>query len=664
MRVLFALYNLQEEEAKSVVDGLAEEGLSVEDYGIKHSKQGILAYLNEHPDTKTVLVSTSLEKQSPFTVAEFEKFKDNFEQVQFIPILADDAIGTDYVKGLYNLGIMDAFTSQDASVMRIAKLIRGGRSRRDAKVYYHLDETDGRENKADIARCVRYIEGSGTEEELVSNVNHIYSRVDEGEFTEVMRTLSSACIHRMKKEKELAFLFENTEHKEECTDEKVKRIADKFTIKSLAGKMPNFPNLNNLVNSSISLFGGKDDAEEAPKPQSMKDVDELKDVLTNVLIGFTGASKKIGVTHQAIMAAHYFARYGYDVAILDCSGNGKAFRAIHRFRDVEQHVDFFAFQGVDYYTEVHLEDLQELINSIKYNFIIIDYGAFSPRVRADIMRCKQKFAVCGSVAWELGQTQALYDDLKGMSFHFLVRGMSGYGSGTAERITQLLDGMFEPVEYVEDPFGGNCYKGLARYFAKYTGGEILPDIEKNEPVRKDKRKRSREFVGTAVYFVTSLKHGCGSTHMAATICNYLADEGKRVCMITDNADNEFKLCEGVGIALLGEEYEPLYAKYDFLVFDCGPFPELPEKDMKELKRANYKIIMSWSDEDYMKRLALFSKEIEGEEDRYIFAFNNVPDGKIRQVQEDMSGFTSCYLPVYSLERVPKSVDKVVRELFV
>ena len=66
------------------------------------------------------------------------------ENVFILQVIPDVLYGTDYVQGLFNIGLYNAIFDKDSTPEAFVKLIHsGGRSRREAKKYYGITSAAG-----------------------------------------------------------------------------------------------------------------------------------------------------------------------------------------------------------------------------------------------------------------------------------------------------------------------------------------------------------------------------------------------------------------------------------------------------------------------------------------------------------------------------------------
>lgn len=687
MRLLFGVYGMSDEEAEIFVNTFHDKGLDISDYAIKRSKAGITEYLDEFPETDIVIFSQSIETKNPFTERDIERIVDKYENVRLIPILDPDAIGTDFVRELFNMGIFNAIASADSTPTTMVNLMTVGRSRSEARLYYKLRDMGNSgvsSGTANINRCVRYIESADGDFE--ERVFHVFNQLSPAELDVVISKLPDEAKEKIKNMPSLHTFYKNDEDDGEEVEEesepkdkggffsKLPSRADVAGLKNVFSKVVGKSPFIRNDDSDDDYEEEKEDRDEDLTKNSPRTAAELKDILSNVLIGVIGTQKRAGTTHQSIIIANYLASYGYKVALVDCSEtSGKSFFAIRKYLDVRDMGEYFEYNKVFYYPDVGIDKLNGVFRSQRYNFVVIDYGIFNQKRRADIGRCVLRFAVGGIMPWEIGGLNSIIKEMQGEQgdFYFLLRGMY---AGIREEMPYLRDFNWEKnyidIDTQNNPFSGKCCPQLAKLFEKYTDGMVTidNDIEvgtesqlKRKELEKTKVASSKfRNIGTATYFVSSLKHGCGCTHFAVTVANVLNRKDKgSVCIVSNNMTMSYSVDAEVHICEPGESYSEVVSKYDFIVFDGGVYDEMEPEMMDEYVRASEKYMMGWADDGYLKELALFIQNKELKNDEFVFVFNNVPNGRVHEIKKLMNTYISTYLPLYDAQDYKNNIKHLI-----
>lgn len=671
-KILFGINGLENNEAKILIDNLKEYDLTVSSFDCRYKKIGIEKYLSENQDVDIVILSQHLERSSPYSEHDFEMLADNHEEVMIIPILQDGTAGTSVVKELYRLGVYTALYDADADCENLAEIIRNGRSRKDAKIYYKVTEQGDEMSAVDFNSSVAYLEECSPDD-LEEHALHVLHMVRPVEFRTILGMLSRDrynMIAAIRNEEFRTFFLEKKDISVGNSMEKKIKIPD-FTsvldkVTELSGEKKKA--WRPVLSKGMKTMGGfiqkvceksSEEIRENNREEGIS-VESMKDVLHNVPIGFVGAGKGSGATHQALLTAVYFQRFGYSVAFLDSTEDSSAFYAMQKWSDVsKQQPGMFSYCGVDFYRENNMRNIGDTIAGLVYNFIIIDYGTASERVFSDMGRCVKRYLVTGILPWERENLENMLKENKiNMElFRVVVRGVPESERQKQSWLSNVTDSVLF-ADVVEDPFSGELYDSLKSEFGIYTGKTNIRS-EKKKRV-KAKRLQNIKMVGTEVIFVTGLRHGCGATHFSVMLSNFLATKGS-VCLITDiQGEVEYRLEKSVYLTDSLDDVKQ-YAGRQYVVMDCGNLDELTEAELTEFERANRKVIMCWANEDYLAELARVVEDAE-DADSWHFVFNNVAGNRIHDVSRIMSSYTSYYLPVFECDSPDKTTKKIAKNI--
>lgn len=684
MRILLGVTNMGQQEAKIFVDGANENGANIRSYETKTSKLGIEQYLASHPDTDVVIVSEWLESRSVYDVPDFEKMIEANEKLKIIPILGENVSGTDKIKGIFNLGIYTALFAKDASAEQVAKMIIEGRSRKAAKAYYNIQDSEGVQFGANIQQCVTFICEDGMRDGILDRAQYVKEHVELPDYQVILSKLPEdvkALIRDAGEDLMGVALKGNTVVAE--TDE---TPAKKKEGTSVPATKAFTDGARQLFKKSQSLFKNpfprKEEDNNAVRAVTLEpsgvSSEQLKELLVNVAIAFVGTQRRVGCTHQAIIAAHYLQKAGYRVAIADCTKtNGKTFDAIGKHVPCEAGKGFFTYRGVDYYSNITPGMTEIFTAKEKYNFIVIDGGTFDRTERDVFTKAAVKCVVAGAMPWEIGALNSFTMEAKALlgECNFIVRGAS------IDRVSvneMLANASVIYAEIQEDPFSGECYASLRSILEPYTlssGVEAPASSKDTKQIKKQMKSASKggttsvlregkvRKVGTASVYVTSLKRGCGNTHFAAAAANYISRKGQEVCLVSNASGVGELIDEQVDVRTSSQVRDEIFANSDYLVFDEGMYSELSGDQVSQCKRADYKIMMCWADDDYMTKLANFVSKQKDEAENWVFVFNNVPPRKINEIKRVMNRYFSCFLPLFEAEDPDKDAKKILKEIF-
>lgn len=683
MQILLGVADFGEAEEKMLLKAAQGSGIAVDSCERRYTKAGIMQYLDDHPATDVVVLSEAVEGSSPFTAADYELLSERHEGVRVIPILMDERCGTEYVQDVFYSGIYNAVFASDADIALVLRLISSSRSRKEAKVYYKLNNVDEVSNDANIDRCIRNIAEAQTQGELKERVQHIHQMLTKEEFSQVLAGLSAAQRDAIRALPEFAGLVP-----EEVREEMDVTQKGGF-LSSIAGRLPR----------NAAADEKEKDTLRQPDPVSdglrfgALSVDDLFDIISNVIVGFVGNQRRAGVTHQAITAAHYLAARGYRVALADCASNGgksmSAFEAIERYRDTVSYAGGFSYLGVDYYKNMTTESLNRIFSAKdSYHFVIIDYGTFSPYVKSDIGRCSIKCAVCGSMPWEVNKLRAFADDTRFLSGQmvYLIRGVAPDARDAQDWLSGIVEN-YRFADVQEDPFDGTCYPALAELFDKYVkglpvtgrakdpssahvnsvGGSSRTSVEQPTPSRRfgfgsiRKRDEKQELAPqekesarpvvrrgkyvSGTWFFAQLRHGAGSSYVSAVCANLLSERAKSVALITDAQDLNEYVTGSVTLFGWDDHIDAAFSSYDVVIMDGGDLSSLLPSRSREMARASHKFMVCKSSDDYMRRLAEFLSGQENEGTDWSFVFNQIPPSNHGKVKRLMDSYDICFLPM-------------------
>lgn len=683
MRVLLGVSGMGQQEAKIFVDSANQIGADIRAYETKFSKLGIEQYLETHPDTDVVIVSEWLETKAAYEVVDFEKMIEANENLRIIPILGADASGSDKMKGLFNLGIYTALFAKDASAEQVARMLMDGRTRKAAKAYYNIQDSEEAKFGANIQQCVTFICEDGMPEGILDRAQYVKEHVELPDYQIILSRLPEDVknVIRDAGEDLIGVAIKEPSEKETVSENTKNAIISDEA--GSGGKEKRFGALWGALHKPFTQKKEikKDDTDNTKKlaaDEAAVTTAHLRDLLVNVTVAFVGTQKRVGCTHQAIIAAHYLAKSGYRVAIADGTRTkGKVFDAISKYMPVTAGKGFFTYSGVDYYSNVEADMNDIFLAKDKYNFIVIDYGTFD-RVEKNIFaKASVKCVVGGAMPWEIGALNSFSLEAKAFSdeCNYIVRG----AGLTDDAVSVMLPGKnILYAEIQQNPFSGECYESLKSVFEPYideatkdnelstkTGGHFMKsknlslDVRRKGAASTEKVRR----IGTASICVTSLKHGCGNSHFSTAVANYLSRKGLAVCLISDSAGASDMLDEQIKVKKTSEVADDLYGDCDYMIFDDGVYSDMSGEQITRCKRADYKVMMCWADDDYMKKLAAFVSKQKDDAENWIFIFNNVPDRKIAEVQNTMNLYTSCFLPLFEAEDPDRETKRILKEVF-
>lgn len=141
-RIIVGINGLAEDASKKIEEALADAGYPVEVIR-KGTKDGVFMEASSDHNVTGVIVAMDLEGAKPYSVTELEGLCGLREDLTVIVMLQEKDRGTKLVKDLFSNGIYNALIGNDATFPKIAELLKKGRSRQAARLYYQLEQIGG-----------------------------------------------------------------------------------------------------------------------------------------------------------------------------------------------------------------------------------------------------------------------------------------------------------------------------------------------------------------------------------------------------------------------------------------------------------------------------------------------------------------------------------------
>lgn len=654
---------------------MSKNNVVIKECEMRYSKIAIKQYVNDNPDTDVIIVMEYLEKSKPFTVVDFMEIHERYENIKIIVILENNKKSTNYMKELLNIGVFNALFADDASYENIATLIKQGRTRKEARIYYGTSDTLSDSTSADIEQCIQHIQRSRSNEELKNNTLYIKEAVSEREFTMILQGISEEARGILKQFEEFSLYFD-----EDSPSKKANSSGKALLTKG---------SLINITRPSKKEVIEKVVVEKVIVQQKIN----LNEIINNTIVGFTGIKARVGNTHQLLTAAFFLNKNSYKVAVVELFNFANStFNEIKDYFNIEGSDTVFSYNGVDFYSNYKLEELNLLING-KYNFILIDYGIYQEKMRTEFERCSiQVITACYS-EWEKKSIESFIDKISktniGVNYNYLIQNVPTELYASFQQ--QYTDSINVYFSEVGSPFSENGNSGIKQIFKGYINKDyddddvkkkkniLLPFLKrknnkenikvknKTNPLRTESnpKKRKIEFRGKGVAFITSLKPGVGCTYFSIASSNYINNEDMgSVCLITDNKAAVDTLNKSVDCVYKNKSIEESYLSYDFIVIDKGPLNELKEEDLKELRRADFKIMLCDADDTYLSNLSNFIRSLGPQANGWCYVFNRLTKTKEKEVSKLMINYQTYFLSTFEMSELrKKDVNRVFDDIY-
>lgn len=199
-------------------------------------------------------------------------------------------------------------------------------------------------------------------------------------------------------------------------------------------------------------------------------------------------------------------------------------------------------------------------------------------------------------------------------------------------------------------------------YRAYKKSESLPD--KKEKIEKSKMKKERQKKDSKKIVIAESK----VTNSQKTILISIGNLYGRICSTylakaTNNYIKKF-LHKSVIVVDIKKvnyiEYLEFYDRYDFIILDVGDYSILSEKWRAELKRTDFKFIISLFEEEYFYDLAKLMQTEEAK--KYKFIFNLVPKNKIKTLEDLMEGYEYYCLPVFDNAKLDDDIQSIYKKI--
>lgn len=246
---------------------------------------------------------------------------------------------------------------------------------------------------------------------------------------------------------------------------------------------------------------------------------EIKQVVSKVMIGMAGSQDRIGVTHSSIVLANNLRKKGFSVALAEYNSKSDELAKLQNqalsqgINEDDKEFDklrtpfekiqklygeelfesrYFTMNGIDYYAKCNSDKLSQVIGK-SYNFIIIDFGEFKECDRITYNKCSERIMIAGASAWELEEVNSVFqlsnDSIKDIIFCFNFVHESLY-----EDVREGMEGA-GPVYFlktIKDPFNEWDFSGADEIFKKYMPVTVQDEEEKKGIFRKLFKKKREE----------------------------------------------------------------------------------------------------------------------------------------------------------------------------
>ncbi|WP_459195631.1 hypothetical protein [Wukongibacter baidiensis] len=339
-----------DEIRKNIIDSFQRKGQSIQ-LAEKYNKFGITKFLSENKNYSVLILQEHIEMGTPLTIEYLDKLTDEFPNLNVIVILDNKHYKSQLIKQIFNLRIYNCIFEKDAEIEDIVKLVLKGRTKKEAKFYYGINDIDDDLNHEDINNILSKVEMdsiieylmNSSEDELFNNYEYITQKYDEKQNIYIIMNLPNDLKEKLSDNDKYIFYFaikNSYMSSQEADDEDVSHSK----VSSRKEKI--------LLKEKIVY--------RTPKSAKLK----------HVTIGVGGISNASGTTHTALGIGMFLHRNKNKVAVVDMSqSNAINNLSVH---GKEKDNNCFRYMNLDFYNKSN--DIFYEIKQQDYNFIIFDYG--------------------------------------------------------------------------------------------------------------------------------------------------------------------------------------------------------------------------------------------------------------------------------------------------
>ena len=166
------------------------------------SKLGVLQACRDDSDITVVLVGENLQSNSPYSVKELSEIDEVRDGLRVVPIIMSEHQGSDYVTGLLHEAIYGAVLEKDATIDYVCAVLRSGRTKKEARLYYGIQEAEGASvveyrSPDSISASVGHIMGGGAMDDgaVLARAEYVKERLNSSEMRAVLGQLPDDLIH-------------------------------------------------------------------------------------------------------------------------------------------------------------------------------------------------------------------------------------------------------------------------------------------------------------------------------------------------------------------------------------------------------------------------------------------------------------------------------------
>lgn len=622
MKILIAMRGFEEPQKNGIMESLNANGAGIDSVVLAHTKLGVLQTCSEQEDISAVIVSEYLESGSPYTPEDIDKIDEIREDLRVIPILMNDHYGKAYVERLHAMAIYNALFEKDASMNAVAEVIKNGRNKKVARLYYGIQadvsmDSIGIIDPGDITTSLTHVVNGGPRKQAMERLMFVESRLGSSQFVQLLSKLPQEYIDEAKSSGNFIDYFEDEQAVPVKESKKRKEIEEPKENVERGIKIP-----------SIAFQKGRDVKIPIPIPipsftSGSKSVTTV--VEDKTMIGVIGVGSASGSTFVALNLAKYisFDKIHVPVLIQPPSTKGRLCNALKNNEEyVKNYRNFFELAE----PQETIDDTTNMADGVRF---VVDMKEDEPEKWTYVKTVKMLNAIGNPCILDFGCGYDQYFYMNTLKdCQILIAVLDGKKEPAVEKIRNIKE-MFEKtgigrLVFVVNRIDPDLRERFECVVGKMFEMIFIPDSDKEkdsslsfeyvsglatspyfgelsslcgfENSEEKKIKKERTIIkhklvtnGTMEIGVCAVQRGCGATHTAILCAQSLAsdyrvayveqnDYGHMAAMVSELSGEERQSssgkfsCNGVdyyyGIDYL--QFVTAYRnEYDYVLVDFG-----------------------------------------------------------------------------------------------
>lgn len=392
-KILMAVHGFEETQENMIRDKLNALGAEIESIITVHTKIGVLQDCTEDIEIQAAVISEYLESGFPYQPEEFDEVDAIREDLRVIPILMNEHRGKKYAEKLHALAIYNAIFEENADMEAMAELIRKGRNKKAAKLYYNIwknqeiitDRAERAYGREEQDACLLHVLNGGKREDFLTRLMYVEKRLSYEDFKHLLLGLPAEYMQEARDSAKYQEFFSTDEN----TSDTRKNEKD------------------------IKKHEGNDIEDRGPSMENKKSIRKVERTIVKEKIvpkgtmelGICASSHGIGATYTSILCAQSLAGE-YKVAYVEQNKSGHIQCMLEEFiqkREANVQGGIFSYQGVDYYFGMdYLQFAMKHRNA--YDFVVADFGALDTETNVqEFFRMNKHFLVIPHVLWRTNE---------------------------------------------------------------------------------------------------------------------------------------------------------------------------------------------------------------------------------------------------------------------